>query len=133
MALKLIRKVDRENGDIRSAFVEAKQKKALVMMCSCVSEMKVTEEGKDVYLYCEWMDQEPEELYFEACSESIFEFLTFERDDIEALEEIREELLDECFDIEEAEDSRFRNEYEALMDAVKELLEEKEYDTEFIS
>lgn len=132
MALKLIRKLDRETDGIRASFVETKQKKALVMMCSCVAEMKITEEGDDVYLYCEWMDQEPEEMYFEACRESIFDFLTFERDDIEALEEIREELLDECLDIDEAMDSRFRDEYDLLIEQVKLLLEEKEYDTEWI-
>ncbi len=132
MALKLIRKTEKDAEGIRSCFVEAKQKKALVTMYSAVAETRVKEDGEDVHLYCEWMDQDPEELYFEATKESIFEFLTFERDDIEELETIREELLDECDGIEGAMASRFRDEYEDLMDAVRELLAEKDVDVSFM-
>lgn len=124
------RLIEKENGNIKAAYVETKKKKALVKMCSVIAETETTDNGEKVYVTCEWMDQNPDEIYFEVLTESIYDFLTYTRDDIEVLDEIQENLIEEYYTKEEALDGRFSEACEALLDEVTALIEEQNLEAE---
>lgn len=117
---------EREQGRIKLAFVENRKKKSLVKMCSCIAQADAQDNGEKVYITAEWMDQNPDEIYFEVTSESLYDFLVFKRDDIEVLDEIREELIEEYYSMEDALSGRFEDICEELAECIADMLEEQD-------
>lgn len=122
--------IEKEKGNVKAAFVETKKKKALVKMCSVIAEAETTDNGEKVYITCEWMDQNPDEIYFEVLTDSIYDFLTYTRDDIEVLDELQENLIEEYYTKAEALDGRFSEICEALLAEVTALIEEQGLEAE---
>lgn len=122
--------IEKEAGGIRTAYVETKKKKSLITMCSAVAEKSVMDSGNKVYVICEWMDQNPDEIYFEVTDESLYDFLTYKRDDIEVMDEIRDDIIEEFYTMEEALSSRFKEAADELYDSMKVILEENGAETD---
>ena len=99
-------------------------------MCSVIAEAETTDNGEKVYITCEWMDQNPDEIYFEVLADSIYDFLTYTRDDIEVLDELQENLIEEYYTKAEALDGRFSEICEALLTEVTALIEEQGLEAE---
>ena len=117
--------IERENAGIKTAYVETKKKKALVKMISVIAEAETEDNGEKAYITCEWMDQNPDEIYFEVTTESIYGFLTYERDDIEVLDELQDNLIAEYYSRDEALDGRFSEICEELLEEVASMLREQ--------
>lgn len=125
-----VKLTEKENEGVKYAFVEWKKKKSLVTMCSAIAEAQTEDSGEKVYITAQWMDQNPDEIYFEVTPESIYDFLTFKRDDIEVLDEIRENLIEEYYTADEAAGGRFAEICSVLSGNVAEMLKENGADAD---